>query len=96
MVMHGITKVHLKLTIPLRIVVDKLGLRIGYVVYPMDQLVAIGDNTGALEAVVHSFPNRMFVYLLLAIHGKFLAPKKLGVVIDTNEEKQLCFLRRDP
>ena len=94
--MHGVIKVNLKLAIPLGVVINKLGLGISLVLYPMDQLVAIGGNNGALEAVVHSFPNRMFVYLLLAIHGKALAPKKLGVVIDTNEEKQLCFLRRDP
>ena len=48
MVMQSVIKVNLKLAIPLRIVVDKLGLHIDLVVYPMDQLIATGCDDDAL------------------------------------------------
>ena len=94
--MHGVIEVDLKLAIPLGVVINKLGLRISLVLYAMDQLIAIGSDDGALETVVQSSPDRLFFYLLLGIHGEALAPKKLGVVIDANEEKQFRFLGRDP
>ena len=75
MVMHGVIEVDLKLAIPLGVVINKLGLRISLVLYAMGQLVAIGGEDGALEMVVQSSPNRLFLHLLLGIHCKALAPK---------------------
>ena len=94
--MHRVIEVDLKLAIPLGVVINKLGLRISLVLYTMDQLIAIGSDDGALETVVQSSPDRLFLYLLLGIHGKALAPKKLEVVINTNKETQFHFLGRDP
>ena len=77
MVMHGVIEVDLKLAIPLGVVINKLGLRISLVLYAMDQLIAIGSDDGALATVVQSSPDRLFLYLLLGIHGEALAPKSL-------------------
>ena len=87
MKVHGVIELYLKLAILLLVILDKSGLRIGLVVYPMDQSIAIGGDNGAPGAVVYSALNRIHGSFLLAIHCKSLAPKKLNIAINTNEEK---------